>query len=561
MKFKRSIVVLIVFILLTSMLNFNSVAINTIQKEIDSNENKLNFNQYIIQFKDEPLISFRSRLKIIAKHLFSNFTENVKNNFIAQKIFEYKDSLISHHIKIKEDILKLLDSDISFHGIFLNDFYDLFNGISIKGISEEIVKKIKNLPNIKDVYPDYKIYATLDESIPLINADDVWNIRDDFGNYITGQGITIAILDTGVDYNHPDLKDNYISNGSYDFVNNDADPMDDDGHGTHVTGIAVGKGIESNYQYVGVAPDAKFYSFKILNYNGEGNFSSYYDAMMRALDPNNDGNYSDKVDVISLSFGTSEPGDPDDNLCQVLDNIVREGITVVVAAGNLGPESNTITSPGCARNSICVGSTNKNDIIAYSSSRGPVVWDGNSINKPDVVAPGVDIKSTKNNGGYVSNSGTSMATPHVAGAAALIIQSKPEITPFEVKQALKQSALDLGYDINTQGNGRIDVEKAINPDPERHLIINAPDVVNEAQIFKINIFDNNNSRVRAWTLILVPFHIPRLKYGHSRRFIAPLIIYKNKEFVEGKIIAIKLHGGFQIVRKDFIIVNKIRVNN
>ncbi|UCF49081.1 MAG: S8 family serine peptidase [Thermoplasmatales archaeon] len=559
MKFKKSIVVLIVFILLTSIFNFNSAAINIINSETNHIENKSNFNQYIIQFKNEPLIRFRNRLKIIVKHLFLNLTENVKNNFISQKIYEYKNSLISNHTKIKEDILKLLDDDISFHGIFLRDFYDLFNGISIKGITEELVIKIKNLPNIKNVFPDQKIYATLDESIPLINADDVWRIKDDFGKDITGQGITIAFLDTGVDYNHPDLKDNYISNGSYDFVNNDADPMDDDGHGTHVTGIAVGKGIESNYQYVGVAPDAKFYSFKILNYDGEGNFSNYYDAMMRALDPNDDGDYSDKVDVISLSIGTSEPGDPDDSLCQVLDNVVREGVTVVVAAGNLGPESNTITSPGCARNSICVGSTNKNDLIAYSSSRGPVEWDGNSIDKPDVVAPGVNIKSTKNNGGYVDNSGTSMATPHVAGAAALIIQYKSEISPYEVKQALKQSAVNLGYDINTQGNGRIDVLKAINP--ERYFIIKAPDTVNETQIFKIKLFDNNDNRVRAWTLILVPFHIPRLKYGHSRRFIAPLIINKNREFVKGKIIVIKLHGGFQIVRKDFIIFNKIRVNN
>jgi hypothetical protein len=559
MKFKKSIVVLIVFILFTSIFNFNSAAINIINSETNPIENKSNFNQYIIQFKNEPIISFRNRLKIIAKHIFLNLTENVKNNFISQKIYEYKNSLISNHTKIKEDILKLLDDDISFHGIFLKDFYDLFNGISIKGISEELLIKIKKLPNIKNVFPDHKIYATLDESIPLINADDVWRIKDDFGKDITGQGITIAFLDTGVDYNHPDLKDNYISNGSYDFVNNDADPMDDDGHGTHVTGIAVGKGIESNYQYVGVAPDAKFYSFKILNYDGEGNFSNYYDAMTRALDPNDDGDYSDKVDVISLSLGTSEPGDPDDSLCQVLDNVVREGVTVVVAAGNLGPESNTITSPGCARNSICVGSTNKNDLIASSSSRGPVEWDGNSMDKPDVVAPGVNIKSTKNNGGYVYNSGTSMATPHVAGAAALIIQYKPEITPYEVKQALKQSSVNIGYDINTQGNGRIDVLKAINP--ERHFIIKAPDTVNETQIFKIKIFDNNDNRVRAWTLILVPFHIPRLKYGHSRRFIAPLIINKNREFVKGKIIVIKLHGGFQIVRKDFIIFNKIRVNN
>ena len=308
-----------------------------------------------------------------------------------------------------------------------------------------------------------------------------------------------------------------------------------------------------------MAPDAKFYSFKVLKQDGEGNFSTYYDAMMRALDPNNDGDFSDRVDVVSLSFGTKEPGNPDDSLCQVLDNVVKAGVTVVVAAGNLGPGSNTISSPGCARRGICVGSKNKNDNIASSSSRGPVEWEGNYMEKPDVVAPGVNIKSTRNNGGYETYSGTSMATPHVAGATALLLQANSEFEPNDVKQLLKLSSVDLGYDVNTQGNGRIDLLNAIKPDTQ--LFINAPEIVTEAQIFKIRISDNDDNLIRAWTLILAPFHIPRLKFGHSRRFIAPLVICKNKEFLKGKIIAFRFRGGLEIVKKDIIIVNKIRVKN
>jgi len=555
MKPKKTFVILVVFLLSTTLFNFNSVAIKTMNINI---KNIGIFNDYIIQLNDEPIFSFITKIRLVANHLFFNLNEKIKYDFIAQKINEYKERLVSIHYTIKEDILKLLEKNISYNRIFTKEFFDLFNGISIKKVSEDTIAKLKNHPRIKNIFPNYNIYASLDESVPLINADDVWNLKDRYGKNITGLGIRIAFLDTGVDYNHPDLKNNYISEGSYDFVNNDNDPMDDNGHGTHVTGIAIGKGFESNYQYVGVAPDTKFYSFKILKKDGEGNFSTYYDAMMRALDPNKDGDFSDSVDIISLSFGTKEPGNPNDNLCQVLDNVVKAGVTVVVAAGNLGPGQSTITSPGCARLGICVGSTNKKDIIASSSSRGPVEWKGDYMEKPDVVAPGVSIRSTKNNGGYEIYSGTSMATPHVAGAAALILQINSEFGPNDVKQIFKTSSIDLGYDINTQGNGRINLLNAIKPD--KQIFINAPEIVNEAQFFKISLLDSDDNPVWAWTLVLAPFHIPRLKFGHSRRFIAPLIIYKNKEFLKGKIIAFRIRGGFQIVKKDILFVNKIRVN-
>ena len=560
MRFKKFFMILIVFLFFTTIFNFNSIGMKILNSNINSiQDNQSDFNEYIIQFNEEPLLSFRERLKLISKNLFLNLTESAKFDFITKKIYEYKEKLVGIHTNIKEEIIKILGRNISSDEIILKDFYDLFNGISIKKLPKNLISKIKNNLNVKGVFPNYKIYATLDESVPLINADDVWKIRDDNGKNITGQGITIAFLDTGVDYNHPDLKDNYISEGSYDFVKNDDDPMDDNGHGTHVTGIAVGKGITSNYQYVGVAPGAKFYSFKILKYDGEGNFSTYYDAMMKALDPNNDGDYTDHVDIVSLSFGTKEPGNPNDSLCLVLDNVVKAGVTVIVAAGNLGPGSNTITSPGCARKGICVGSTNKNDLIAHSSSRGPVEWDNNTIEKPDIVAPGVNIKSTKIGGGYEFNSGTSMATPHVAGAAALILQANSEFDPNDVKQRIKQSTINLGYDINTQGSGRINILNAIKP--EKQILIKAPDKINETEFFKIKITDYDNNLIKAWTLILVPFHIPRLKYGHSRIFIAPLIINKNKEFIIGKIIAFKIRDEFEIVKKDFLIINKIRIGN
>jgi len=558
MKFKKIFVILVLFLFLTTIFNFNSSAIKVIQKDNDIN-NKQNYNGYIIELKDKPILSMRNKLKIVAKYLFSNLSEKVKNNFISKKIQDYEEKLISIHQTVKENISKLIGNDVKFEEIISKEYFDIFNGISINDISDEVITKIKNLNCIKDIFPNYKISITLDESVPLINTDDVWKMKDDLGRHITGKDITIAFLDTGVDYYHLDLRDNFIADGSYDFVNDDADPMDDNGHGTHVTGIALGRGIESNYQYIGVAPDAKFYSYKILKHDGEGDFLTYYEGMMRALDPNDDGDYSDKVDIISLSFGTKEPGDPDDSFCQVLDNVVNEGVTVVVAAGNLGPKSHTIASPGCARTSICVGSTNKNDIIASTSSRGPVIWNNNYMEKPDVVAPGVSIKSMKNGGGYVFNSGTSMATPHVAGAVALILQSNPSFNPNDVKEYISQSTIDLGYDVNTQGSGRIDVLKSLVPNDK--FIIEAPYEVNETQIFRVKVSDDNGNPIRAWTFMLVPFHIPRLKYRHTRNFIAPIIVSKNKDCIEGKIIVIKISGGFSIIKKDIKIINKIRVSN
>ncbi|KYK30462.1 MAG: hypothetical protein AYK22_03825 [Thermoplasmatales archaeon SG8-52-3] len=557
MRFNKSFITLVFFLLLFSTLNINSLAISLSYDEIKSEIKNFKFSsdEYIIQLNDEPIFSFINKLNLFVKNIYFNLNEKINDSLLLSKIKDYKKNLISNHIKTKQEILKLFDIRINKDNLFLRDFYDLFNGFLIKKITEEEMLKIKKLPNVKNIFPNYKIYSTLDRSIPLINANDVWKIKDDFGNNLTGEEITIAILDTGVDYNHVDLRDNYISDGSFDFVNNDSDPMDDNGHGTHVTGIAVGKGYESNFQYIGVAPDAMFYSFKILDSNGEGNFSSYYDAMMRTLDPNNDGDYSDKVDIVSLSFGTKIPGNPDDNLCQILDNVADAGVIVVAAAGNLGPNSNSITSPGCARKSICVGSIDKNEIIAYSSSRGPVEWDGNFIEKPDIVAPGVNIKSTKLNGGYEFNSGTSMATPHVSGAIALIKQAYYKLNSDEIKQVLMKTSKDIGYDINTQGKGRIDVLNSIKTN--KKFIIKAPEKVNESEYFKIQIFDNNYEPINLWTLILIPFHLTKIKYGQSLQFIAPLIISNKVKFVNGKIIAFKFKGGFEFIKKDIVIVNNI----
>ena len=553
MRFNKYLCILLFIHICLSVVYNNSTNAQIIQNYII--EKSSDAHEYIIEFNEEPLIRFKNLLKIRLKNEFFNLSEKIANSFFIKIIQNYKNQLLSIHKNAKEDILKILGKDDTFDDIFHKEFINVFNGISIKNITYELVQRIKDLPYVKTVLPNNKISATLDESVPLINADDMWNTKDIYGRNITGQDIKIAILDTGVDYTHPDLIDNYIQAGSYDIINNDTDPMDDNGHGTHCAGIICGTGISSNFQYTGVAPDAKFYAIKILDKNGDGTFETYLLGMEKALDPNGDGDYSDHADIISLSFGTDEPGRPDDQFCKIVDDMVEVGIIVVVAAGNRGPGSNTITSPGCAISSICVGSTDKQDFIASFSSCGPVEWDGNYLIKPDIMAPGVSITSTKNGGGYTVKSGTSMAAPHVAGAAALILQANPDYSPEKVKQVLKENAVNLGCKPNVQGSGRIDV---LNVFKEDKLYIDAPSEVTEFKRFKVNITDKYSKPVKAWVLLIFPFNLPRLRYGSSVTFKAPIILLNNKETLKGKIWVFKIESDYEIIKKDILIINIIK---
>src|SRR3989338_7733019 len=203
-----------------------------------------------------------------------------------------------------------------------------------------------------------------------------------------------------------------------------------------------------------------------------------------AVDPNGDGNFNDHADIISMSLVGY--GDPDDPASTAVDNAFSVGSVVVVAAGNSGPTSETIGTPGVARNAITVGASLKKDYynicgffscynlssfnILDFSSRGPVVWDNGSIIKPDVVAPGFDILSTWIGGIYYSNSGTSMATPHVSGVAALIRQAHPDWTAKEVKVSLRTTARHFeNYSILEEGYGLIDAMRAILS-PRPHIV-------------------------------------------------------------------------------------------
>jgi len=604
---------------------------------------------------------------------------------------EYEESIRSSH----ESILSKLASNPETR--VRREFFNVFNGVSIENAGEAEIQEIASSDLVKRIYPVKEYHMLLSESVPMIGATDAWGVRDSLDRNITGQNVTIAIIDTGIDYTHPDLgncsqgavsgnslaynlssehpyNDSKTYNwtikmpgyksiavhfskidveygfdflriknsanhtvktfsglyedvwspsvagdtvvitlytdygvngwgfeidatlngssargvancskviGGYNFLSEDIDIMDDQGHGTHCAAIAAGNGTLK-----GVAPDARILAYKVVNAAGSAE--------------------EDDIIVISMSLGYPG-GSPDDALSKAVDSAVDSGVVVVVAAGNEGPYNETISSPGCARKAITVGATYKandsgrnrmsslsimnvnawenisslamtysaltptggttgtlidagiglaqdfagkdysgkialirrgnltfkskvanahnagavaaiiynnyygnfkgdlanlssipavsisesdgqrlldmmkngsvsanvsvaldSNVIADFSSRGPAYI----YNKPDILAPGVSICAAKWGEAYpenpclddshVSLSGTSMATPHVAGAAALLLQKNPSWTPLQIKAALKNTAKSLGQSKNIQGAGEIDVYAAIN---------------------------------------------------------------------------------------------------
>jgi len=319
-----------------------------------------------------------------------------------------------------------------------------------------MIPEIRSIPGVQYVYLDRPVSMLNDELPESLNPG-----RSSFskgGQRATGEGIVISIVDTGLDYNHPALGSGFGPAhrviGGYDFINNDADPMDDNGHGTHVAGIAAG--LDGDFS--GIAPAATLLAMKVLDESGSGQTSSVIAGVERSLDPDQDPTTDDAADVINLSLGGG--GTPDDPLSTAVDNAVLSGVVCVVAAGNdgSGERYQSIGSPGMARRALTVGATDYSKLIASFSSRGPTP-DLYAI-KPDVLGYGVNVNSAAVGGGYVAFNGTSMATPHVAGEVALLLEQQPEWTPSMIKSALMLSADDTGNNVWTQGSGFINPGKA-----------------------------------------------------------------------------------------------------
>ncbi len=280
-----------------------------------------------------------------------------------------------------------------------------------------------------------------------IGADQVWAGTPPY----TGKNVKVAVLDTGVDYNHPQLTSSTCSTCGKSFVSYTTSFMDDHGHGTHVTGIITSDGLTGGSTSKGVAPEADVWMAKVCNGSG-----SCYTADMAAAMEYIVNNNIAKVMSISIGGGGTTAANCDsDYLANKVNWAVSNGVTAAIAAGNAG---NVISSPGCASGAIAVGAVNINDVRASFSGTGLAL---------DIMAPGVSIYSTLPANTYASWSGTSMATPHVAATIALMREKNSGLTDSQIKNALYSTAKDLGaagWD-SSYGWGREVADAAVNAAP------------------------------------------------------------------------------------------------
>ncbi|MFB7596755.1 S8 family serine peptidase [Streptomyces sp. NPDC056160] len=303
---------------------------------------------------------------------------------------------------------------------------------------------------LKKLWLDGKVEATLDRSTKQVHAPEAWAAGYD------GKGTKVAVLDTGVDAEHPDLVNRITASKNF----TDSKTTDDHvGHGTHTASTAGGSGAASDGRQKGVAPGSSLLIGKVLNDSGQGLDSWIIAGMQWAVDQ--------KADVVSMSLGNPRIGDCADPMAQATQELSKSQHTLfVVAAGNSGPGAETVSSPGCVPGVLTVGAVDRDDTTAQFSSRGPVAV--THTLKPEIAAPGVDISAASAGGrgvyAYRTMSGTSMATPHVAGAAAVVRQAHPDWTAQHIKTALVSSARTGGNvaGADQTGGGVLDVFGAVN---------------------------------------------------------------------------------------------------
>lgn len=307
---------------------------------------------------------------------------------------------------------------------------------------------------VAKLWLDDKVQASLDASVPSVGGPEAWSAGLD------GKGTKVAVLDTGIDANHPDFAGRIVASQNF---TTDPDTNDGLGHGTHVTSIAAGTGAASGGKYKGVAPAASLLVGKVLDNGGTGPWSGVIAGMEWAA--------AQGAKVANMSLG-GLPDSGEGPISQAVNRLSADkGILFVIAAGNSGPFDRTVSQPGTADAALTVSATEKTTPqLASFSSRGPRF--GDYAVKPEISSPGADIVAARAKGGkigrpvgdnYAAMNGTSMATPHVAGAAAILSQRHPDWTGQQLKTALvNYAATDLSQPESYQGGGRLRVPEAVN---------------------------------------------------------------------------------------------------
>ena len=297
--------------------------------------------------------------------------------------------------------------------------------------------------------------ADLTWGLNTIRAAHTW-----YGLDIDGTGVTVAIMDTGADWSHPALQGNYRGNQGgpvnheghwFDAVAGSPEPIDPNGHGTHVAGTAVGQG------GIGVAPGANWIAVRMLDVAGVGYVSQIYQAFQWLMAPANDPALA--PDIVNASWSSSDPTDT--TFYAAVQALQTAGITPFFAAGNNGPYAGSVGSPASLPGVFAVGASDQREEVAWFSSRGPSPM--TTETKPDIVAPGAATLSSLPGGQYGYYSGTSMATPHVVGAAALLLSANPVLTQPQIESLLRQMAtpIDPPHPNSNAGYGRLDASTLV----------------------------------------------------------------------------------------------------
>ena len=411
----------------------------------------------------------------------------------------------------QSDLLQLLNEGVRSEIVKDVKSFWLFNGISCTTTREMIealsqrkdiavidIDRVVMLPDDEKATEVTEAIRDLPWHVSQVHANDVWAYNGASG--YDGTGVVVAIIDTGVNYNHVDLSDHMWNGGDeypnhgYDFYSKDNDPMDEYGHGTHCAGITAGDGTSGTQ--TGIAPNATIMALKV--FGGEGSEASTNDileAMSFAVEHG--------ADIVNLSLGSAGASG---NVFyrQAFVNMMNENVVASVAAGNHGQDYDTyslptnIGSPGNCPSpwhnpdqaltgglsaAITIGASNRSDRKTTFSSFGPVTWGNVSdyndypytegsttetgLIKPDIITPGADIVSCnfQDNSGHVSKKGTSMAAPLASGIMALMLQANPNLTPSQIDQILETTAWPVDFKVkknNDTGAGRADALACID---------------------------------------------------------------------------------------------------
>ncbi|MCL2245694.1 MAG: S8 family serine peptidase [Lentimicrobiaceae bacterium] len=468
--------------------------------------------------------------QLVLRSLVSTYrSKEEKRSFVINELKRYAN-------ETQQDVMSYLKDAAKNEAVTDIKQFWVFNGITCFA-SKEAIKTLSYREDIHIIGLDKEYYMLPEDEYPTVtdgtkeitynvakvNADKVWELGYE------GEGVIVAVFDTGVNYQHHDLRTHMWSHPDYsqhgwNFVSNTSNPMDDHGHGTHCAGTVAGDGTAGSK--TGMAPKAKIMALKIMNSNGTGIPSSLFSAVEFALERG--------AHVFSMSVGYRKP---DASLRMMfrnaMVNVLQAGVIAAVAAGNDGgnsgyPVPQNIGGPGdCpppwlhpdqtttggTSAVVCVGATNSSDNIADFSSTGPVSWQnvpiytdypydpGMGLIRPDVCAPGVGIKSlnAQTTTGYANLDGTSMATPCVAGVMALMLSKNAQLMPAEICEILENTAVHLSAKKNNIfGSGRINALAAVNT------------VVADRFSYEITVNDsqgNNNGNANPGETITLDFSV------------------------------------------------------